>query len=178
MPKGYDRKVALPPPRVGPPPPPPEFTCDDPEGHEWFARLPAAAQEEYRAHWAAAAARDAKREKLAKDTLRRSILQGIGLMVVSETLGAMPSIWHTALAIPAGAALGAVWHRTGAGRYRCMTTALLPFVLLRTLFFDASSSWALGLSCITAVVGLLFLTVLAAFIGVVRERRVIDDLDH
>lgn len=182
MPKGYARRVVAPPPRPGAPghapadqrPADPVITFDDPQDEEWFQRLPPAAQDEYRARWKAGEERGLSRERLAKDTLKRSIAQGAGVFLFTETCCAVPSWGHSAAAIVVGAALGALWNKIGAGRFRCMTTSVLPYAALR-IVFQSGSYLA---TTIFAVLGLPMLLSVTAIVGFVRERRRADDLDH
>jgi hypothetical protein len=164
--------VKPPPRRTAPPSPPPVFTCDDIEGEEWFARMPAAAQKEMRDRLKGAALRGEQRAAFARDTLKRSMAQGVGLFLVTEVFCAMPSIAHWLAAIPFGAAVGALWHARSAGRFQAMGLAVLPWLLLRALFIRTIFDAALVVLSFGVMVSL------AAMIGYERERRRADDLDH
>jgi hypothetical protein len=176
MPKGYARDVAAPPTAERETRRLPEAT-EDPEQSGWFQRLPPAMQDEYRAKWAAGEARDAKRQQFVKDTLHRSIAQGACVFLVTETLAAMPSVWHSLAALVVGAGVGALWNRIAAGRFQCMTTSIAPYVGLRFVFADASNAFVLILTCIYAVCGFLVLLALTSLVGFIRERRRSDDED-
>ena len=178
MPKGYPQHIDEPMGYVPPPKPVPVITFDDVEDEDWFQRLPPAAQEECRDAWAAGEARDAQREHLAKSTLTRSMAQAGLIFLFTESCCAIPSWGHTIAAIPVGLLLGAYWHRTGAGRFRCMTTSVVPYAALRLAFVGDSDRASLQAYCIFAVLGFLMLLVLTAGIGVVRELRRADDIDH
>ena len=186
MPKGYARRVVAPPPRPGAPghapagqrPADPVITFDDPQDEEWFQRLPSAAQEEYRARWKAGEERGLSRERLAKDTLKRSVAQGAGVFFFTETCCTIPSVWHSLAGLAVGAALGVLWNRIGAGRFRCLTTSVAPYAVLRVAFVGDRQGPALAAWCIVAVLGFVMLAGLATAVGFVRERRRADDLDH
>jgi hypothetical protein len=179
VPKGYPRTIetAL---RKGPAPPPaePVITFDDVEDEEWFQRLPDAAKDDMRRAWAEDEARGVRREHLAKSTRTRSMVQATLVLLFTETCCAIPSWGHTAAAIPAGLALGAVWHRIGAGRFRCMTTSIVPFVVLRVAFVGDRQGFSLAAYCIYSLLGFLMLLALSAGVGFVRERRRADDMDY
>jgi hypothetical protein len=174
MPKGYVRRVPAPPPPVAPPVEGPVDIVDQREARPWFLRLPPAAQEEYRARWKAGDERGVRREKLVKDTLRRSVAQGAGTFVFTETCCAVPSWGHSAAALLVGAALGVLWHRIGAGRFRCMTTSVLPYAALRVAFVSDSFLT----TAVFGMLGLLMLLSVTGLVGFVRERRRADDQDY
>jgi hypothetical protein len=171
VPKGHVRWVDAPPPRTASAKPKPVFTCDDIEGEEWFARMPAAAQKELRDRLKGAALRGEQRAAFARDTLKRSMAQGVGLFLVTEVFFAMPSVWHWLAAIPFGAAVGALWHARSAGRFQAMGLAILPWLLLRALFLRTVFDAAL------VVLAFGVMASLAAMIGHEREHRRADDLD-
>ena len=179
MPKGYRRRFR-PPPRddLRHAPAQPVITFDDPQDEEWFKRLPPAAQDETRKAWDEEKARVTRRETFAKTTRTRSMLQGAGVFLFTETAVAIVTLPHTIAAVIVGAGVGWWWHRIGAGRMRCMTTSIWPYVGLRLAFVDARNSWALALTCITAVVGFLALLSISALVGYTRETRRSDDLDY
>jgi hypothetical protein len=171
VPKGHVRFLK-PKPRATPAPPP-AFTCDDIEGHQWFARMPPAAQEEMRERVKAAEARGERRVLFAKTTLKRSMWQGALVFVVPETICAVPSWGHSAAALIAGALVGALWHKIGAGRFRCAATSALPYAALRVAF--ASGSYLAD--SILAVFGFAMLVALTAALGYERECRRSDGFD-
>jgi len=173
MPKGHVRWVDAPPPRTASSQPKPVFTCDDIEGEEWFARMPAAAQKELRDRLKGAALRDERRTVLVKTTRKRSMKQGALVFLVNETVCGMPSWGHSAAAIVVGAAVGALWHRVGAGRFRCAVTSVLPYAFLRVAFANGSYL----ADSIFGVLGLLTIVSFTAAIGYDREHRRADDLD-
>jgi hypothetical protein len=173
MPKGHVRWVDAPPPRTAPAKKP-VFTCDDVEGEEWFARMPPAAQQETRDRVKAAEERGKTRELFVKSTRKRSMTQGAALFFVSETFCGMPSWGHSAAAIVVGAAVGALWHLVGAGRFRCAATSVLPYAFLRVAF--ASGSYLAD--SIFGVLGFVMIVALAAALGFDRERRRTDGLDY
>lgn len=173
MPKGHVRFVDAPPK----PAPPARLVASRDEKADWFVRLPAAAQEEYRVRWAAEGARHAKRSKLATDTLKRSILQAGGIFVFTETCCAVPSIGHSLAAAAAGAALGVLWHRLGAGRFRCLLTSVPVYAALRVVFGLAEDRVDPRVTCIAAVVGFAMLAALTTLVGIARELRRADDAD-
>ena len=175
MPKGHRPTIATE-YRAGPAAPAidPVITFDDEEDADWFQRLPPAAQEEMRHRWKEANARGRRRVGLAKSTRKRSMTQGALLFFFTETFCAMPSWPHTVAAVLVGAALGALWHRIGADRFRCMLTAALPYAVLRVAFPGDSATAA----AIFAVVGFPMLLSFAALIGYDRERRRAEDLDY
>jgi hypothetical protein len=184
VPKGHFPHLPPPPPRPGVPgheparqAPPSPITFDDPEDEDWFQRLPDAAKEDVRRAWAAKAARASRREDLAKSTLHRSLVQATLVFLFTETACCIPSWGHTAAANVAGLLVGWVWNRVGAGRYRCMTTSILPFVVMRVAFVADGYSFSFAAWCIYAVLGFLMLLALTAAVGFIRERRVDDDLD-
>lgn len=179
MPKGFRRRHL--PQRdadLSPAPAATVVTVDDPESDEWFQRLPPDAQEETRKAWAEEKGRVARRETFAKTSRTRSMLQAAGVFLFTETAVAIPTLWHTIAAVFVGAGVGWWWHRIGAGRMRCMTSSIWPYVALRLAFVDARNSWALALTCITACVGFLALLSISALVGYVRETRRADDLDY
>ncbi len=178
MPKGWTRRVVAPPPYVPPLEKLPVITFDDVEDEEWFQRLPSAAQQDYRDRWTKADARHDERRAFSKSTRTRSMTQATLVLLFTETCCAIPSWGHTAAAIPAGLALGAVWHAIGAGRFRCMTTSIVPFVVLRVAFVGDRQGFSLAAYCIFSVLGFLMLLALTAGVGFVRERRRADDMDY
>jgi hypothetical protein len=163
---------------VPPESPDPVITFDDPEDDDWFLRLPEGAKDDMRRAWAEDEARGERREDLAKSTRTRSMVQATLVLLFTETCCSIPSWGHTAAAIPAGLALGAVWHRIGAGRFRCMMTSILPFVVLRLAFVGDRQGFSLAAYCIFSVLGFLMLLALTAGVGFVRERRRADDMDY
>lgn len=173
MPKGYVRDVEAP----SAPTPPPRLAKDRDERSDWFKRLPAAAQAEYRARWSADDARDVKRAKLATSTLKRSVVQAGGVFLFTETCCAVPSIGHSLAAAAAGAALGALWHQVGAGRFRCVLTSVPPYVALRVAFGLAEDRVDPRVTCIAAVIGFVMLIALTSVVGLARELRRSDDDD-
>lgn len=178
MPKGYDRDVK---PASEQPPPPrvQHFAVGPPEGQAWFQRLPPAAQDEFRARWKAEDVLDAKREGFAHTSLKRSIAQATLLFFFNETFCSVPSLWHSLAAVVVGAILGCYWHRVGAGRFKCMTSSIGPFVALRIAFFgDVNNSWALAITLMADVLGFLMLLGVTALVGVIREQRRADDEDY
>jgi hypothetical protein len=178
MPKGYPYHLDGPLRYVPPPKPETDVKSDDPEGEDWFKRLPVAAQRECRDAWAAGEARDARRLHLAKSTRSRSMIQATLVLLFTETCCSIPSWGHTLATVPAGLVLGFVWHRIGAGRFRCVTTSVVPFAALRLAFVGDASGVGLAAYCIFSVLGFLMLAGLTAAVGYARERRVADDLDH
>lgn len=186
MPKGYARSDPAPRPegpRLLPAPPPPEvaaadsqrttITFDDPEDAEWFQRLPPPAQAEMRRVWAEEQARGVQRRGFAHSTLKRSMVQGAGVFLFTETCCASPSWLHSLAALVVGAGVGSLWHRLHAGRFRCMVTSVVPFAALR-IAFPVDSFLT---TTVFAVLGFLMLLGLTAGVGFVRERRRADDLD-
>jgi hypothetical protein len=173
MPKGYPHHLDGP-LRYVPPPKEESQKSDDPEGEDWFKRLPVTAQRECRAAWAAGEARDLRRHHLAKSTRKRSMTQAGLVFLFTETCCAVPTWGHTFAAIAVGLAVGALWHRIGAGRFKCMTTSVLPYAALRVAF--AGDSYLA--SSIFGVLGFLMLLAVTAGVGFVRERRVADDIDQ
>ncbi len=156
----------------------PAFTTDTVEGHEWFQRLPPAEKEDFRRREAERERRGVEREKFARSSLRLSMAQGMLVFGVTETLGAIPSVLHTVAGLVAGAAVGALWFRLRAGRFRCMLTAIPPYVVLRVAFAIKDTRFGLAATCVYAVVGFLLLLALANVVGQVRERRTADDADY
>lgn len=179
MPKGHRKSIGTA-YRDGPAPPAagPVITFDDPEDEDWFQRLPDAAKDDVRRAWEKTEARGAERERLAKSTRTRSMTQATLVLLFTETCCSIPSWGHTAAAIPAGLALGAVWHHLGAGRFRCMTTSVLPFVVLRVAFVGDRQGLSLAAYCIFSVLAFAMLLGLTAAVGYVRERRRADDLEY
>ncbi len=172
MPKGHVRFVKRA-RRSAAPADPTRFTCDSVEGHDWFARLPIAAQDEFRAREEAVEERAAARGRLVVATRKRSIVQGSVVFVVNETVFASPSWAHSAAAIVVGAAVGALWHRMGAGRFRCMVTSVVPYAALRLAFVGESQIAATWFG----LFGFLSMLCLTAAVGWEREQRRADDLD-
>ena len=106
------------------------------------------------------------------------MLQGAGVFLFTETAVGIPTWPHSIAAVIVGAALGAWWHRIGAGRMQCMTTSIVPYVALRLAFVEARGSWGLALTCIAAIVGFVALLAATALVGLARETRAADDLDY
>jgi hypothetical protein len=185
VPKGHPYRVPPPPLRPGVKghapagqAPSSPITFDDPEDEDWFQRLPDAAKDEVRRAWRADEARWARREDLATSTLKRSMTQATIVFLFTETACSMPSWGQSLAAVPAGLLVGAVWHKLGAGRFRCATTSAVPYAMLRIAFVGDRQGAALAAWCIYAVLGFLMLVALTAAVGFVRERRVVDDLDQ
>jgi hypothetical protein len=173
VPKGHVRFVRPPKPRTTPAARP-AFTCDDIEGHDWFARMPAAAQAEFRGRVQDVEARHEERGEFAKTSRTRFMVRGALLFFFTETFCASgPSILHTAAAVAVGLGVGALWHEWSAGRFRCALIAALPYVVLRAVFPGETWGWTAG----AGVLGFVLLVPFAATIGFARELRRADDLD-
>jgi hypothetical protein len=182
VPKGYVPRVGAPPPRTAPPRPESAYetkiTFDDPEDADWFRRLPKEAQEDMRRRWAEDDVRNARRGILAKTTRERSMTQAAVLFFLVETGIAIPSVLHSLAAIAVGAAVGFHWHRAAAGRFLCMTTCVLPFLVLRAVFGAIDSRDQPEATAVLAAAGLAVLLTLTAVVGFLRERRRDDDVEY
>jgi len=174
MPKGHVRDVKAPPAPSAPAPDPTQFTCDDVEGHEWFARLPAAAQKDIRDRADAIESRRGERREFQRSSRKRAMGKGALVFLANETLFAMPSWGHSAAALVVGAGVGALWHLAGAERFRCALLSIAPYVALRVAFPGDSPTAA----AIFGVLGLVTIVSLSATVGFVRELRRGDDLDY
>ena len=167
-----------PPEAPKPPAPPPLAPHAGPkENEEWFRNLPPKAQEEMRARWLAAAKRDGARVQLVRETLARSIQQGVVVFAVNEFVFAPLWLPHLLAALVVGAATGAIWFHIGAGRFRCGTTVIAPYALLRVFGYAANTDAQLVTYLIWCVLGFASIVTLSMIAGFVRERRVADAAD-
>jgi len=178
MPKGHRRRhLKLPLANLAPVKPlPPEvsITFDDPEDADAFLRLSPAAKDEMRKAWAAQDARVERRRTFVKTSRTRSMLQAAGVFLFTETTMAFATWPHTGAALIVGAAVGAWWHRIGAGRMQCTWTSVLPYALLRVAFPTGSLGW----DALYGILGFLMLAGLTGLVGFARESRVSDGLDY
>jgi hypothetical protein len=178
VPKGYRRRhLKLPLANLAPVQPlPPEVTItfDDREDTDEFKRLTPAAQDEMRKGWSAKDARVARRATFITASRKRSMLAGATVFLLVETTMAFATWPHSIAAVLVGAAVGAWWHRLGAGRMQCIWTAALPYAALRVAFPYGNLAW----DALYGVGGFLMLAGLTGLAGFEREQRVTDGLDY
>jgi hypothetical protein len=178
MPKGHRRRhLKLPLANLAPVkplPPAVTITFDDREDEDAFQRLSPAAKEEMREAWAAQDARVARRQTFAKTSRTRSMVQASAVFLFIETTMAFATWPHTIAAAIVGAAVGAWWHRIGAGRMQCVWTSVVPYAALRVAFPCGSLGW----DALYGILGFLMLAGLTGLVGFAREHRVADGLDY
>src|SRR5262245_8107443 len=178
MPKGQRRRhLKLPAANLAPVKPLPaevSITFDDREDEDAFQRLSPAAKEEMRKGWAAEEARVARRATFKHTSRTRAMLIGAAVFLVNETLVAIPTWPHSIAAPFVGAAVGACWHKIGAGRMQCIYTSALPYVALRL----ACPSGSFLADTIFGVFGFASLAGLTGLAGFARESRAADGLDY
>src|SRR5262245_39708806 len=126
MPKGQRRRhLKLPAANLAPVKPLPaeiSITFDDREDEDAFQRLSPAAKEEMRKLWAEADARVVRRKMFVTASRTRSMLVAASLFLFIETTMAFATWPHSIAAVIVGAAVGAWWHKIGAGRMQCIWT--------------------------------------------------------
>ena len=174
MPKGHPSRVEQNRVCRAPAKPQPVITFDDAEDEEWFQRLPPAAQREYREQRLKGDARIEERKGFARTTRTRAMTTAGLIFFFIETCCAIPSVGHSVAAVIAGTALGALWHRIGAGRMQCMVTAVPPYAALRIAF--ASDSFLA--TAVFGMFGLLLMLSVCGIAGFARETRRADDLEY
>jgi hypothetical protein len=113
-------------------PPPPAPPRDPREDADWFQRLPAMVQAEFRAKWQQEAVEQGKYMERMRRYGWRSLAEGAVLMV-SMQLITWPTPRGLLAAVVVGAAMGWTWHRLKAGRTRCMLLGMLAWTVQMAL---------------------------------------------